>query len=225
MKDCKECEFFEGYDYSDGTPKCTYTENGGNGYEYCPYNDQTNVKKNGIEIKIDAGFMHDYIRHTMENTISAEAYSVARQEIKSLVDEDIKRDIKNEMSKQISSVVTDAITAFMDTEITIGGGWREPERKLTRTQYLSEVIEKELENRFKTDALREYAEREIKNAIASYDRKLRDEINAGIKTYFDAATRQILSENVVTMLMCSDTYKKLSDSMQTFLPTKKGGAE
>ena len=60
---------------------------------------------------------------------------------------------------------------------------------------------------------------EAESAINTYDRKLRDEINAGIKQYFNAATREVLTENVVSMLMCNDTYKKLSDSMQTFLPT------
>ena len=178
-----------------------------------------NVKKNGFKIEIDAGFLHDYIRHTLTNTIENEACSVARQEIKSLVTDEIKRNIQNEMSAQIASVVTEEITAFMSKEITIGGGWSAPERKLTRTEYLSEMIEKELGARFKSDALKSYAEKEAKYAIDKYDTNLRDEINVGIKKYFNAATREILTENVVTMLMCNDTYKKLSDSMQNFLPT------
>lgn len=33
MKDCKDCKYFEGYDYSDGTPCCIY-----NNGEACPYN-------------------------------------------------------------------------------------------------------------------------------------------------------------------------------------------
>ena len=222
MKDCNECEYFEGYDYSDGTPKCTYYEDASTGgYEYCPYNDGANVKKNGLKIEIDAGFMHDYIVHTLQNTMTGEAASVARQEIKSLITDEIKQEVLGEMKRQIKSIVEDEIADFMSKEITIGGGWREPERKLTRTQYLSETIKKELEERFKSDAIKKYAEQEVKSAINTYDRKLRDEINAGIKSYFDTATRQILTENVVSMLMCNDTYQKLSNSMQTFLPTKE----
>ena len=223
MKDCKDCEYCEGYDYYDGTPRCTYCENGHTGYEYCPYNDSANVKKNGIKIEIDAGFMHDYIMHTMKNTIEGQAASVAQQEIKLLITDELKQETLDEMKRQIKSIVENAISDFMSKEITIGGGWREPERKLTRTQYLSETIEKELGERFKSDAIKKYAEQEAKNAINTYDRKLRDEINEGIKKYFDAATRQVLTENVVSMLMCNDTYKKLSNSMQTFLPTKTDG--
>ena len=41
MKDCKNCKYFCGYDYSDGTPICEH--NGG--YEACPYNDQLPIFK------------------------------------------------------------------------------------------------------------------------------------------------------------------------------------
>ena len=216
MKDCKDCEFFEGYDYSDGTPYCDCE----GGYEMCPYNDTAQVKNNGIKIEIDAGFMHDYILHTLKNTISGNAISIASVEIKKLITDDVKKRVLGEIDNQIKTVVSDAISDFMSKEITIGGGWSAPERKLTRSEYLSESIEKELGNRFKADAIKSYAEREVKSAIDKYDRKLRDEINAGIKTHFDAATREVLAENVVSMLMCNDTYKRLSKSMQTFLPSE-----
>lgn len=217
MRECKECEFFNGYDYSDGTPHCDCE----GGYEACPYCDYTGVKNNGMKIEIDAGFMHDYILHTMKNTIEHEAYKVAVNEIKSLVTQEIKDAVLSEMGEQIKSVINEEISNFMSKEITIGGGWREPERQLTRTQYLSEMIENELSAKFKSDALKSYAEKEVKSAIDLHERKLRDQINAGIKTYFNEATRQVLTENVVSMLMCNETYKKLSDSMQTFLPSGK----
>ena len=215
MKECKECEHFNGWDYSDGTPDCDYD----GGYEACPYCDYANTKNKGMKIEIDAGFMHDYILHTMKNTIENEARQVATAEIKALVTDDIKQCVLAEMNKQIQSVIEKEIAEFMSKEITVGGGWSEPRRELTRTQYLSEAIEKALKDKFKSDALKSYAEKEVKTAIDAHERKLRDQINAGIKTYFNEATRQVLTENVVSMLMCNDTYKKLSDSMQTFLPS------
>ena len=219
MKDCKDCEYFDGYDYSDGTPCC---ENDG-GYECCPFNDMSNVKKNGIKIEIDAGFMHDYILHTMKNTIEGQAYQVASSEIKSLITDEMKEIVFGEIKSQVGSFVSDAISDFMSKEIVVGNGWSEPERSLTRTQYLAETIEKELKEKFKGDAIKSYAVKEVKNAIDTYERKLRDEINAEIKNHFDTATRQILTENVVSMLMSNDTYQKLSNSMQTFLPSERNG--
>ena len=217
MRECRDCEFFNGWDYSDGTPRCDCD----GGYESCPYCNYANAKNNGMKIEIDAGFMHDYILHTMKNTIENEACRIATAEIKNLVTNDIKQCVLAEMNKQIQGVIENEIAVFMNNEITVGGGWREPERKLTRTQYLAETIEKALEDKFKSDAIKSYAEREAKTAIDGFERKLRDQINAGIKTYFNEATRQVLTENVVSMLMCNDTYKKLSDSMQTFLPSGK----
>lgn len=218
MKECEECEFFNGYDYSDGTPCCDYSNDIESGYELCPYNDATNVSHNGFKIEIDTGFMHDYIRHTLENTIKNEAYAIAINEIKSIITNDLKNNILTEMRDQIKVVIENEIKTFMEQDITIGGGWGEPEKTMTRTLYLSQTIKDELEKRFKSDALKTYAENEARSAIDSFSRKLKDEVNAGVKTYFNAATRQNLTENVVSMLMCNDTYKKLSDSMQKFLP-------
>lgn len=33
MKECRECNYFNGYNYDDGTPICDYD----GGYENCPY--------------------------------------------------------------------------------------------------------------------------------------------------------------------------------------------
>ena len=216
MKECKECEFFKGWDYSDGTPCCSFD----GGYEECPYNDVRNTINNGIKIEIDTGFMHDYIHHTMKNTIECCANSIANEEVKKLITEELKQKVSKEIESQLENTVAKAISEFMSNEITIGGGWSEPERKLTREQYLAETIEKELKSQFKSDAIKSYAQKETKNAIDIYNSTLRNEINVGIKTYFDAATREVLTQNVVSMLMCNDTYKKLSESMKSFLPEK-----
>lgn len=216
MKECKECEYCCGFDWEDGTPNCEYD----GGYECCPYNDSSNIKKNGMKIEIDTGFMHDYIRHTLKNTIECKAINIANEEVKKLITEELKQRVKEEMERQIESVVSESISEFMQREITVGGGWSEPERKLTREQYLAETIENELKHQFKSDAIKSYAKRNVENAIDKYDSDLRNEINKGIKTYFDAATREVLTQNVVSMLMSNDTYKKLSNSMDTFLPDK-----
>lgn len=216
MKNCEKCEFYGGYDYDYDTEICTHEGGDAN----CPFNDISSLKNNGIKIEIDAGFMHEYIRSTLKNTIESETICVARNEIKNLVAEEMKQEILEEMRSQIKDVISKAISDFMKKEITIGGTWIEPERKMTREQYLGETIESELKFRFDEDAIKRYAENRVREGIDKYNDSLRDEINAGIKTYFNAATREILTENVVSMLMCNDTYKKLSENIQNFLPNK-----
>lgn len=216
MKDCRECEYFGGYDYSDGTPNCDCD----GGYECCPYNTEASVKKTGMKIEIDAGFMHDYIAHTLRNTVENCTVSFVQAEIRNVISDQLKFSVVEEVKQQAKAMVEKAMAEFMEKEIVVGGGWREPERTITRAEYLAEIIEKELADKFKSDPLRGYAQREAQSAIDNYTRRLRDEVNMGVKTYFDAATREVLTSNVVSMLMCNDTYKKLSDSMQTFLPAK-----
>mgnify|MGYP004474848077 FL=1 len=214
MKSCEDCKYFDGYNYSDGTPYCNYED----GYENCPYNDETPIKNNGVKIEVDAGFMQDYIYHTLKNTAEREIGAIAQEEIKSIITKELKDEILKEMRTQIKDVVSNSISDFMEKEITIGGGWNKPERKVTREEYLSETIEDELKDRFKSDTLREYTMSKIARGIDDYDRKLRNEVNKGIKNYFDEATRQTLTENIVSMLMTNDTYQRLSNSMKTFLP-------
>lgn len=217
MKECRECEYFNGYDYDDGTPYCDYD----GGYKNCPYCDSTDIKQNGFKIEIDAGFLHDYIKHTLKNTIADKSTEIASSEIKSIVTKELKDMVLGEMQEQIGQIVAKEINEFMQKEIIIGGGWSGPQRTLTREQYLSEIAEKKLEESFKSGEIQKYASNTAKSSIDKFNRQLRDEINAGIKTYFNEATRQVLTENVVSMLMCNETYQKLSNSMQTFLPEKE----
>ena len=221
MKSCRECDYFEGYNFDDGTPQCACD----GGFESCPYNDHSNVRQTGMKIEIDAGFMHDYIAHTLRNTLDNCAVSFVELELKKLVTTELKDMVLMEMRQQISAMVARELAEFMERDITIGGGWSSPERTISRTAYLSSLVEAELASSFKKDQFKKYVERATQDAINRYDKSLRDEVNAGIKQYFNDATRQVLTENIVSMLMCNDTYKKLSDSMQTFLPIDQGGNE
>lgn len=213
MKNCRDCGYFNGYNYNDGMPDCSNT----GGFEDCPYNGETSVTQKGMKIEIDAGFMHDYIQHTISNTVQNEACRIATEEIKRIIDDDIRSKIRSTMEEAVAKCVNDEVDAFMQKEIVVGGGWREPERHLTREQYLGELVETELGKRFKSEEITRYAENAARKAIEDFSRKTKESINANVKTMFNDITRATLTENVVNMLMCSDTYKKLSDSMNRFL--------
>ena len=199
-KECEDCKYFEGWSWDDGMPICTHEDESGNkGAEYCPYNDQAMIRNKGMKIEIDSGFMSDYIRHTIENTIENNAYNIACSEVKRIIDDQMKESIRQKVNKKIdekiNSVIDRAFDEFLDGSILVGGSFLSEAETMTRRQYISKEIEKKLKSidlgRIKT---------------------------TNIKTYFDEATRQTLTENVVSMLMCNDTYKKLSDSMGRLLP-------
>jgi hypothetical protein len=222
-KDCKECYFCNGYDYSDGMPRCSYVDKatGDSGYDYCPFNDESKVSKNGITIEIDSGFMSEYIKHTLVNTINNETYKIASDEIKNLITEDIRKSIdkkvKEEMDAQISQMVSEALQNFMDGTMEIGSGWYGDSRTVVRKQYLTEQIEEKLSG-INTAKIKDIAQNAASSEIDNFTRKLRNDINTNIKALFDAATRKTLTDGVVTMLMDNDTYKKLANSMASLLP-------
>lgn len=217
MKECNKCEFFEGYDYDDGTPVCSYYANG----EICPYNDMEGVKQvddsTGLKIVIDGTAISKYIRDTIQNTIDRVAREIAQRRIEEIVDESCKENIYELTTVALRAEVDRQVAEFMSGDITVGGGWREPCRTISRESFLTETIEKELQDRFSERGVKEEAKRLAQKATDDFLNTTKHAINNGIKDYFDAATRQILTDNVVSMLMCNDTYKKLSDNMNHLL--------
>lgn len=177
-KDCRECEYFGGYDDEDGTPYCDCD----GGYELCPFNNSSGSKNNGFKIEIDTN--------------------------------------RSKTKETMDTIINQQVAEFMSGTIEIGGGWMGPSRTLTRQDYMAEIIEERLGKTF-NDGVKNVAAAEITKQIDKFTRQTRDQINAGVKQYFNEATRQILTENVVTMLMQNDTYQRLSASMNHFLPEGK----
>lgn len=214
-KECKDCQYFNGWSYDDGTPLCDYNKK-----ELCPYNSQTTTTKKGISIEIDSGFMSEYIEHTIKNTVKTVAGEIAMDYVQSIIDDNIKNQIsikvKEELDKKIQKTIDVALEDFMDETINIGG-WYEEKKQMTRRQYVTEQIQKNLSG-VNVDSIKKTAKDIAQKSIDTFTSNLRADINKSIKTYFDEVTRQTLTDNVVSMLMNNDTYKRLSDSMGHLLP-------
>jgi hypothetical protein len=213
MKDCKDCKYFNGYDYDDGTPECDYE----GGYEACPYCCEGDVEKDKCKITLDMPDITTFIKHTVANTVHKAVYDMIDICVKSMVKDKIEDIAEAYVKESLKKVVDDEIKAYMQKEITIGGGWREPERKPSRNEYLAEctakVIDEKLNPEKVADIVRNYCQRTIDDNVAS----IKVAVNTGIKTQFDETTRKALSDNVVSMLMAGNTYKRLSDSMERIL--------
>lgn len=217
MKECKDCEYFDGYDYSDGTPCCEYD----GGYEKCPYNYEPNKKEYGSFCQIDMSGIDDFIKESIMNCVEGRIIVSVDNIVKSEIEKTYKEVIQTKTKEAVDKMIDTQIEEYMAGDITIGGGWYEPERKIPRNKYLGEIVEKALDEKIKNG---EAIKSEVKNAIRihvdKFSNDLKRDINNGLKDTFDNATRQILTDNVVSMLMCNDTYRKLSDSMKSLLPEK-----
>ena len=217
-RECKSCDYYEGHDWEDGTLRCGYD----GGYECCPFNDEAPTKaEDKTRIVIDAEYFSEYIRNTLKNTFRGEARVIAEREIKSIVKAEYESCIKKITQELIYKTVEQQVSNFMSGEITVGGGWGEPPRTLSREAYMSELVEKNLGDVFKNDTIVQSAKRAAEDAITTFTRKTRDEINAGIRNNFNATMRQALTDNVVSLLMDNETYARLASSMSRMLPDGK----
>lgn len=213
MRDCKNCDSFEGYD-EDGYPVCAL----GDG---CLYNDEADVKEGdcGLRMEIDTTQFTEYLRNTMANTSTSAAERVINKTITTIVTDTYTDEIKKMTRDAMELIVSQQVQEYMNGPITIGGGWREPERTLSRTEYLTECIQENLKS-VDQEKIKSMAENIVRDYLVKFSRNLKNDINRDIQKMFDDATRQTLTASVVDMLMTNDTYQKLSTSMSKLLPEK-----
>lgn len=217
-KECRECDHFNGWNDDDGTPYCEVD----GGYEKCPYNDLApTFRKNKSVIQIDVEFFTEYIRDTIHNTFESEAHEIAVREIEKIVEDEYRSVVKSLTVEAVKQIVDRQVSEFMAGDITVGGGWAEPTRTLPRNEYLAELVQKKLEEALSKNNTIEYAKKAASEEIEKFARRCRDSINAGIKQRFDETMRQTLTDNVVNLLMASDTFAGLASSVERLLPDGK----
>lgn len=147
---CEDCDYYGGRRWDDGEVKCHYDS----GYECCPYNDEAPTEtEDKTKIVIDASYFTEYIRNTLKNTFGGEARVIAEREIKEIVKSEYESCIKQVTQETISKIVEQQVADFMAGDITVGGGWAEPSRTLSREAYMSELVEKKLGEVFKNDSI------------------------------------------------------------------------
>lgn len=211
MKDCENCEHSKYY--SDVGYDCGLDED-----EPCPYNDEADVKRDGISIVIDAGRMEQYIRNTIRNTVEKTAREVAEREIRGFITDEIRRATQEAVEASVARLIDEEIARYFAGEMTVGGDWRNPARTVTRLQYMQEVITNTLDGQLKNNPIGRVCEEQAKRLFRDWCDKLKRDINDGIKDVFTDAMRQTLTDNVVNLLMSNETYSRLAGSVQRLIP-------
>ncbi len=211
MKDCENCEHSK-YDCDTGY-ECGLDEN-----EPCPYNDEADVKRDGISIVIDAGRMEQYIRNTIRNTVANAAREVAEREIRGFITDEIRNATQEAVEASVAKIIDEEIARYFAGAMTVGGDWRRPARTVGRLEYMQEVIGETLDKRLKENPIGRACEDQAKRLFRDWSDKLKNDINNGIKNAFTDVMRQTLTDNVVSMLMANETYAKLAENMQRLIP-------
>lgn len=217
MRNCKDCCYFAGWCNDDGTPICDID----GGFECCPYNDTERARKEEVkgktQIVVDLELVTEYVKDTIANTFEKSAIEIAITEIKKITEERYGAIVREITEDTVKKCVEKEVEAFLKADIQVGGGWREPVRTITREQYLAEVVEKTLHETSTAEKLAEYARKAAKEQIDRFAMTVKDGINKGIKENFDESMRKTLTDNVVNMLMASETYQGLASAAQKLL--------
>ena len=169
--------------------------------------------EDGSRFELDTKYLNAYIHHTMQNTFKHEAKRMAENKIKEIAKETYESEVQSFTKQEVERIVKEQIDEFVKGSITVGGGWMEPTRTLSRVDYMNELIQKNLAKEFSSQGVRDKIESLAKNKISDFTKKMRDDINTSIKNNFDVATRDALTANMVNLLMANDTFRKLSDNM------------
>lgn len=207
---CTECEFFCGYNRDDGIPICDY-DNG----DDCPYQEQGEIKADNdtISVSINSDDLARRISSAFNNSVSG----LVNSTISGYMREEYEKRIREMTEAELSKRIAMQVEAYMKETITIGGGWGEPKQELSRDEYLSQTIKTLIDKKHPQENYERELERIANEAIKKWSSGMKQNINAGIASTFNEITRQNLTDNIVAMLMNSDSYRQLSGSVQALL--------
>ena len=208
---CKDCEYFGGLDHEDGTVVCNREDDGIND---CPYEfEEKDIALEGMKVTVDLNNINKIILNTVTNTID----NTINNAVKAVINTAYAETIKEKTEAAIDRILDVQVEKFMAGSITLGGGWKEPERTLTREEYLTELVTAALSKNFDKDKIEKVIQSEVESKISKLTSSVKSDINANIRALFDDATRTALTESVVKMLMDNETYRRLRGSMQNLL--------
>ena len=162
--------------------------------------------------------LFEYITHTVKNSVEMGIYKMVHDEIVSLVKDTYNKTFEKYTKEEVEKQISNSVNEFMEEAVTIGGNWGEEPKKLTRKQYLNECVKNSLEEKFDIERMRTTILQTVQKEVEKKADILKRQVNSGIKQTFDDVMAKTLTDNVVSMLMCSDTYQKLNDSMKRLIP-------
>lgn len=216
--------------------------------------ENTDVKKKSenLVIKFNTVNFANGIIAEVSNKVRKDLYNQLIDELKEDILNDMKEQIKLSTHEILKGIIDDYME---NEKLSIGGNsfWDdEPKETLSMKQFakrcIKESIEKgkfeifegfkesrysknEYEAKSKTVSFQEYIKdnlgitNEMKKYIDSQVDDVRKQINSNIKDMFDASTKQMLSDNVIQVLMANETYQKIQNNIACIADKGKEGGE
>lgn len=172
--------------------------------------------------------------------IANEVKRTLKKEIITELKKSVLDSLKDDIRQNIATMSEEIVREVYENEKVILGGWGEEKQEITVKQYLLNGIRdsfkdgkfvQKKKDRYgdwetKEVSIKDYIDGEInfsrikKDIDAEVD-SIRKDINRRIEEIFDSSTRQMLSDNVLKVLMANETYQKIQSNIACIADKKE----
>lgn len=163
-----------------------------------------------------------------------------KKEIIAELKESIIKDLKDDIQENIATISEEIVREVYENEKVVIGGWGEERQEVSVKQYLlNQIRESFKDGKFITKkknrwgdvettevSIKEYINDKITFSAIQKDidkevDSIRRNINLRIKEMFDTSTRQMLSDNILQVLMANETYQKIQSNIACIADKKE----
>lgn len=211
--------------------------------DYEPSEEELDQMEGEENTEVEFDFKNLQINFDVENFaigIATAVKKTLKKEIIAELKKSVLEDLKDDIQKNISTMSEEIVHEVYENEKVILGGWGEEKQEITVKQYLLNTIkgsfkdgkfitkEKDRRGDVKTKevSIEAYINSKIDFSAIQKDidreiDSIRKDINSRIKDMFDSSTRQMLSDNVLQVLMANETYQKIQSNIACIADKKE----
>lgn len=172
---------------------------------------------------LNINFNMENVARGIISQVVAQIQGTLKESVMSEIKKEIVSGIKDELKEHTHEIMRDIIDEIYATEkIQVGSGWKEPVKEYTMKEYVIEQaknaitqnsVGKGYNDSFDKWFKEKCVDADIKSIITKAVEETRRTINKEVKEVFDSATREMLSKEVLNILMANDTYKKIESNI------------
>ena len=185
-----------------------------------------NAKTKTEGAKITVQLETEILKRTIVDELHSELYgslkAAALAEAKAQIIPALKDEVVNHTKEIVRGMIDDI---YKTEKITIGGGWDEKREELTFEQFVKREIKKIIQSgkiedkrgystSFEDYFTKQCVNSEVENFMNKNIDEMRKSINVKLKTLFDQQTKNLLSDTVLNVLMASETYQGIENSVK-----------
>lgn len=211
--------------------------------DYEPSEEELDQMEGEESAEAEFDFKNLQINFDVENfakVIATAVKKTLKKEIIAELKKSVLEDLKDDIQKNIATMSEEIVREVYENEKVVLGGWGEEKQEVSVKQYLlnriresfkdGKFITKKKDRRGDVEttevSIEEYINDKINFSAIQKDidkevDSMRKDINSRIKDMFDSSTRQMLSDNVLQVLMANETYQKIQSNIACIADRKE----